>query len=122
MGLVEASKILRRHLNPFIQYADLGYSTQSESGLGPDDHLLTTDLDEQRRKLEMPVSSLDLSVRAQNCLEAQSIQVVGALVKNTELDLLKVRNFGKTTLGEIKTKLREFGLALGMEVETSSAP
>jgi len=121
MGLVEASKILRRHLNPFIQYTDMGHSIQSDNGLAADDHLLTTDVDEQRRKLEMPVSSLDLSVRAQNCLEGQSIQMVADLVKNTEMDLLKVRNFGKTTLNEIKTKLREFGLALGMQVEASSA-
>jgi DNA-directed RNA polymerase subunit alpha len=120
MALVESSKILRRHLNPFIQYSEMGYAIQSDNGLAAEEPLLTTDVDEQRRKLEMPVSSLDLSVRAQNCLEGQSIQVVSDLVKNTEMDLLKVRNFGKTTLLELKTKLREFGLALGMDVEVSS--
>jgi DNA-directed RNA polymerase subunit alpha len=114
MALVEASKILRKHLNPFIQYAEIGHSLQSESGLSAEEGLLTTDIEEKRRKLEMPVSSLDLSARAQNCLEGQDIKTVGDLVRRSEAELLKVRNFGKTTLLEIKTKLREFGLALGM--------
>jgi DNA-directed RNA polymerase subunit alpha len=116
MALVEASKILRKHLNPFIQYAEIGHSLQSESGLSPDEGMITTDIEEKRRKLEMPVSSLDLSARAQNCLEGQDIKTVGDLVRRSEAELLKVRNFGKTTLLEIKTKLREFGLALGMSM------
>ena len=116
MALVEASKILRKHLNPFIQYAEIGHSLQSESGLSVEEGLLTTDIEEKRRKLEMPVSSLDLSARAQNCLEGQDIKSVGDLVRRSEAELLKVRNFGKTTLLEIKTKLREFGLALGMSM------
>jgi len=116
MALVEASKILRKHLNPFIQYAEIGHSLQSESGLSPDEGMITTDIEEKRRKLEMPVSSLDLSARAQNCLEGQDIKSVGDLVRRSEAELLKVRNFGKTTLLEIKTKLREFGLALGMSM------
>jgi len=114
MALVEASKILRKHLNPFIQYTEIGHSLQSDSGLSAEEGLLTTDIEEKRRKLEMPVSSLDLSARAQNCLEGQDIKTVGDLVRRSEAELLKVRNFGKTTLLEIKTKLREFGLALGM--------
>lgn len=121
MALVEASKILRRHLNPFIQYADLGQSMQVDGGLSSDENFLTSDGDERRRKLDMPIGSLDLSVRAQNCLEGQEIKTVGDLVKRNEADLLKVRNCGKTTLLEIKTKLREFGLALGMST-ASPAP
>lgn len=120
MALVESSKILRRHLNPFIQYQDLGHSLQVEGGLSVDENFLTSDVDERRRKLEMPVTTLELSVRAQNCLEGQEIKTVGELVKRTEADLLKVRNFGKTTLLEIKTKLREFGLALGMDTGVSA--
>jgi len=121
MALVEASKILRRHLNPFIQYAEIGNSMQVDGGLSIDENFLTSDGDEKRRKLEMPIGNLDLSVRAQNCLEGQVIKSVGDLVERTEADLLKVRNFGKTTLLEIKTKLREFGLALGMSL-SSPAP
>jgi DNA-directed RNA polymerase subunit alpha len=121
MALVEASKILRKHLNPFIQYTDLGQTLQSESGLSGEDGLLSTDAEERRRKLDMPISSLDLSARAQNCLEAQDIKSVSDLVRRTEPDLLKVRNFGKTTLLEIKTKLREFGLSLGMNAGVQAA-
>jgi DNA-directed RNA polymerase subunit alpha len=114
MALVEASKILRRHLNPFIQYSEIGYAVQEENGLTGEDGQPAPTSEELRRKLEMPVSSLDLSVRALNCLETAEIATVGELVARTELDLLKVRNFGKTTLLEIKTKLRDFGLVLGM--------
>jgi DNA-directed RNA polymerase subunit alpha len=121
MALVEASKILRKHLNPFIQYTEIGHSLQSDSGLSVEEGLLTTDIEEKRRKLEMPVSSLDLSARAQNCLEGQDIKTVGDLVRRSEAELLKVRNFGKTTLLEIKTKLREFGLALGMSMAGAPA-
>jgi DNA-directed RNA polymerase subunit alpha len=120
MALVEASKILRKHLNPFIQYADIGQSLQPESGLSGEDGLLTTDAEERRRKLDTPISSLDLSARAQNCLEAQDIKTVADLVRRNEPELLKVRNFGKTTLLEIKTKLREFGLSLGMTAGTQA--
>lgn len=121
LALVEASKILRRHLSPFLQYADIGTTLQSESGLSTDDTFLSTDTDEKRRKLDLPISSLDLSARAQNCLEGQDVKSVGDLVSRTEADLLKVRNFGKTTLLEIKTKLREFGLALGMSTIAASS-
>jgi DNA-directed RNA polymerase subunit alpha len=121
MALVEASKILRRHLSPFLQYAEIGSALQSESGMSADDSFLTVDGDEKRRKLDLSISSLDLSARAQNCLEGQDIKTVGDLVRRTEADLLKVRNFGKTTLLEIKTKLREFGLSLGMTANAPSA-
>ncbi|HVR75995.1 MAG TPA: DNA-directed RNA polymerase subunit alpha, partial [Planctomycetota bacterium] len=117
MALIEAAKILRRHLSPFLQYADLGPTIQSETGLSVEDNLLSGDGEERRRRLDMPVTTLDLSVRAQNCLEGHNIKVVGDLVRFTEADLLKFRNFGKNTLGEIKTKLREYGLSLGMDVE-----
>lgn len=114
MAMVEAAKILRKHLNPFIQYADIGDVLQSESGLSSDEPVLVAEGEERDRKLAMSASSLDLSVRAQNCLDAQGIKTIGDLVKFTETDLLKVRNFGKTTLLEIRTKLRDFGLTLGM--------
>jgi DNA-directed RNA polymerase subunit alpha len=116
MALVEASKILRRHLNPFVQYADIGYAMQKESGLSLEEPSMPLSLEELRRKLDMPISSLDLSVRAQNCLEGENIKTVGDLIAWSEPDLLKVRNFGKTTLIEVKKKLAELGLHLGMPV------
>ena len=67
----------------------------------------------------MPISALALGVRAYNCLDGESIRTVGQLVAWKEPDLLRVRNFGQTTLDEIKSKLVEIGLDLGMEVPAS---
>jgi DNA-directed RNA polymerase subunit alpha len=57
---------------------------------------------------------LELSVRASNCLESAKIEMVGQLAKMTEADLLKIRSFGKTSLREIRRKLADIGLSLGM--------
>jgi len=70
-----------------------------------------------QQKLNMTVQELDLSVRANNCLEAAKISTVRELVKKTESDLLKVRSFGKTSLREVKRKLADMGLSLGMDVD-----
>ena len=115
MALVEAAKILRKHVNPFVQFADMGKDTVEEEVVITDREEEQEKIDEElRRKLEMPVSELDLSVRANNCLESMEITTVGQLVKYTEADLLKIRSFGKTSLREIQRKLEDFGLSLGM--------
>jgi len=62
----------------------------------------------------MPIQELELSVRASNCLESAKTETVGQLAKMTEADLLKIRSFGKTSLREIKRKLADIGLSLGM--------
>jgi DNA-directed RNA polymerase subunit alpha len=119
MALVEASKILRKHLNPFIQYSNIGAVVQPEEQVVAEETTESPDLDELRKKLEMPISALALGVRAYNCLDGESIRTVGQLVAWKEPDLLRVRNFGQTTLDEIKAKLVEIGLDLGMEVPAS---
>ncbi len=109
MALVEAAKILRKHLNPFVQYFDTGEERVSEEAAAAasvDDELV--------RKLNMPISELDLSVRASNCLESARINTVAELVSKAESDLLKVRSFGKTSLREVKRKLADLDLTLGM--------
>jgi DNA-directed RNA polymerase subunit alpha len=109
MALVEAAKILRKHLNPFVQYFDLGVdrvSAEASAAASVDEELM--------RKLEMPIAELDLSVRAGNCLESADIRSVGELVQKDEPELLAVRSFGKTSLREVKRKLDELGLTLGM--------
>jgi len=73
----------------------------------------STSLDE---KLNWPLAELDLSVRAWNCLVAEGIGVVRELVTRTEDELMEVRNFGETTLREVKAKLALRGLTLGMKV------
>jgi DNA-directed RNA polymerase subunit alpha len=116
-ALVEAAKILRKHLNPFVQYYDLGEQvTAGDIGLEP---ALNPIDDELRQKLERPLSTLDLSVRASNCLEAAKITTIGELVRLTENDLLQLRSFGKTSLIEVQEKLAESGLQLGMGSEAA---
>ena len=66
----------------------------------------------------MSIEELDLSVRAQNCLEAESIQTVRDLIARSEPQLLAVRNLGKTSLHDIQTKLNDLGLSLGMSLDS----
>ncbi|MEM1445954.1 MAG: DNA-directed RNA polymerase subunit alpha [Planctomycetota bacterium] len=111
MAVVEAAKILRKHLNPFVQYFELGTEVASE------DAAAAAKVDEELiRKLQMPMSELDLSVRASNCLESAKLDTVADLVSYDESELLKVRSFGKTSLREVKRKLADLGLELGMEL------
>ena len=73
-------------------------------------------MDEVRTLLERPTDSLDLSVRAKNCIDAQSMIVIGDICSRDEEELLGMRNFGKTSLREIKKKLGDMGLTLGMDL------
>jgi DNA-directed RNA polymerase subunit alpha len=112
MALVEAAKILRKHVNPFVEYSELGEETVSTEVSEPEE---TQEVDDEMvQKLNTPIQELELSVRAGNCLEAANIETVGDLVKMTESDLLKIRSFGKTSLREIRRKLADMGLSLGM--------
>jgi DNA-directed RNA polymerase subunit alpha len=120
MALVEASKILRKHLNPFVQYFELGSDTASDEALAALREANRSMIDpELQSKLDMTVQELDLSVRANNCLESAKISSVRELVKKTEPELLKVRSFGKTSLREVKRKLADLGLSLGMDLNAA---
>jgi DNA-directed RNA polymerase subunit alpha len=119
MALVEASKILRKHLNPFVQYFELGTDTASDDAIQSMRDASKATMDpELEQKLSMTVQELDLSVRANNCLESAKIGTVRDLVKKTDSDLLKVRSFGKTSLREVKRKLADLGLSLGMDLDS----
>jgi DNA-directed RNA polymerase subunit alpha len=113
MALVEAAKILRKHINPFVQYCELGEENIAGEGVEEAPHEEKVD-QELKQKLNIAIQELELSVRAGNCLESVKIDTVGQLVKYTEADLLKIRSFGKTSLREIKRKLEDIGLSLGM--------
>jgi DNA-directed RNA polymerase subunit alpha len=75
------------------------------------------DVEEEKRKelLEQPLSIMDLSVRSANCLMAAGLKTIGDLVVKNEDDILSYKNFGKRSLQEIKDKLTELGLSLGMK-------
>ena len=118
MAMVEAAKILRKHLNPFVQYFELGEQIV-ESHVSEAQEAMDAEL---QRKLSMSVHELELSVRANNCLESSKIETVGQLVNMTEADLLKIRSFGKTSLREVKRKLQDLGLSLGMNVPLPEKP
>jgi DNA-directed RNA polymerase subunit alpha len=124
MALTEAAKILRKHLNPFVQEAELGAEleeAESVAQLAPMRPALAEDLS---AKLSLPVSELELSVRSSHCLESENIRTVSDLIGHGEEALLQVRNFGKTSLDEVKGKLGDLGLSLGMEIDgvTRAAP
>ena len=119
-AVVEASKILRKHLNPFTNYRDLGSDTVQSS------HEARTVVPEMSNELEeklnRPVADLELSVRAGNCLDAGRVLTVGQLVRMTEGDLLRLRSFGKTSLREVRRKLGDWELSLGMVFDSNDAP
>jgi DNA-directed RNA polymerase subunit alpha len=71
--------------------------------------------DKLQQILRIPITDFELSVRARNCLARMEIQTLGDLVKKSEVELLSYKNFGETSLNEIKDILRANGLRLGME-------
>jgi DNA-directed RNA polymerase subunit alpha len=114
MALVEGAKIYRKHLNPFVHYFEAGKELQRTVTIevAPAEEEAHESV---RELLQRPISELDLSVRAANCMEVEGITTIGELCARTEAEMLEVRNFGKTSLREIKKKLEERELELGME-------
>src|SRR5215468_6319467 len=111
-ALLQASAILRHHLDVFVNYDD--------SQVEFDQTTEETSQENTRLKklLNMSVNEIELSVRAANCLNNANITTVGQLAMKTEAEMLKYRNFGKKSLNEIKEKLQQLGLSLGMKFES----
>ncbi len=118
MSLVESAKIMRKHLNAFISYREPGPEVAPEGGLkGMMEATGYAPIDlELEEKLGQSLAELNLSVRATNCLESEGINTVRDLVSRSEDQLLQVRNFGETTLVEVREQLDLIGLRLGMKV------
>ena len=107
-ALTTASAILRHHLDVFVNFnKELVESAEPAEMSNPE-------REELIRKLCTSVNEIELSVRAANCLNNANITTVGILAQKTENEMLKYRNFGKKSLNEIKDKLKEKGLGLGM--------
>ena len=112
MALIEAAKIFRKHLNPFVQYdrlESLVFARPKGSGGIMMDPAMEA-------KLTMDVSELGLKERSINCFREQDIKTVRDLVVLSEDTLLEFRNFGETSLSEVKEKLSQLGLRLGMRL------
>ncbi|MFS8564055.1 MAG: hypothetical protein LVR00_06980 [Rhabdochlamydiaceae bacterium] len=75
-----------------------------------------SDKDAVMQKLALKINEIELSVRSTNCLSGASIETIAELVIMPEPEMLKFRNFGKKSLNEIKAKLEEMGLSLGMDL------
>ena len=110
IALKSAAVILKKQLEVFEMI-----DNQEVSIAAPEGNAETDLRAELIRKLRMSVNDIELSVRAANCLNSASINTVGELVVKTEADMLKYRNFGKKSLNEIKDKLNELQLHLGMK-------
>ncbi len=123
MALTEASKVFRKHLNPFVHYFELGRELPNagEKQIEQVDEKVEDSEDEVKKKVVVSIAELDLSVRASNCLEYANIKTVNELVTKEEDELLELKNFGKTTLVEIKKKLNQLGLSFKNPGEVNRA-
>ncbi len=104
-AVAEAAKIAKDHYTIFINF--------EEEEIGEHEEL---DLEDERLRglLDTPVEELELSVRSSNCLRNENIRTIGDLTRKTEEEIAKTRNFGRKSLDEIKKRLEERGLHLGM--------
>ena len=121
-ALIQSSKLLRESLNIFIpeeeQQAEAaaGYAGEAESGSAAAE-ISIAGLDPKLREiLNQPIEMIELSSRASNCLKVARIRTIGELVGKRDEELLAVKNFGKKSLDEIKDRLKDMGLSLGMQV------
>jgi len=121
-ALIQSSKLLRESLNIFIpeeeQQAEAaaaaGFDGASEGGATD---VAIAGLDPKLREiLNQPIEMIELSSRASNCLKVARIRTIGELVSKRDEELLAVKNFGKKSLDEIKDRLKDMGLSLGMQV------
>ena len=104
-ALAEAAKIAKDHFSIFINF--------DESMVNGSDEV-DEEEEKVRKILNTSVEELELTVRSSNCLKNANIRTIGDLTKMTEEEIAKTRNFGKKSLSEIKEKLKEWNLGLGM--------
>jgi DNA-directed RNA polymerase subunit alpha len=109
-AIAYSAKILKQQLDVFINFEEI------EEEITPEKE------DEQEgvnKVLLRSVEDLELSVRSANCLKNAGINTIGELVKRTEAEMLKTKNFGRKSLSEIKDILNEYGLSFGMDIESA---
>ncbi len=110
-ALKQSAAILKHHLTVFDQVSDEEVEFEDEGSEASEEQ------NRLRKLLNMSVNEIELSVRAANCLNNANITTVGELAMKSEQEMLKYRNFGKKSLNEIKDKLEQLGLSLGMKID-----
>jgi DNA-directed RNA polymerase subunit alpha len=113
-SLSYAARILKDHMQLFITIEDEFVEDEPEE---VDEETLRI-----RQLLQMRVDELELSVRSSNCLRAANIVTLEDLVRRTESEMLKYRNFGRKSLTELNGILSELGLYFGMDVDKYQDP
>jgi len=117
LALTEAAKIYRKHLNPFVMFDPISGDLPTAGDPSSSDfNEKSRENDELHRALSRPIADLELSVRARNCLDSANLSTLHDLVTLSESEVMKLKNLGKTSLTEIKSRLSERGLSLGMPV------
>lgn len=117
LALTEAAKIYRKHLNPFVLFDPTSGELPMTGDPGRSEFNQKNRADDElNRLLSRPLAELELSVRARNCLDSANLQTMRDLVAMSESEVMKLKNLGKTSLTEIKTRLAERGLHLGMNL------
>jgi DNA-directed RNA polymerase subunit alpha len=109
--LKQAAAILKHHLDVFDKVTEDNVEFENEQVE------VSEEQNKLRKLLNMSVNEIELSVRAANCLNNANITTVGELAMKSEQEMLKYRNFGKKSLNEIKAKLEQLGLSLGMKID-----
>lgn len=109
--LKQAAAILKHHLDVFDKVSEESVEFDDEQAE------VSEEQNKLRKLLNMSVNEIELSVRAANCLNNANITTVGELAMKSEQEMLKYRNFGKKSLNEIKAKLEQLGLSLGMKID-----
>ncbi len=121
LALVEAAKIYRKHLNPFVLFDQSRDDTPVvESPEASEYNQRNRQDSELSQTLSTTIAELELSVRARNCLDGAGLATLGDLVALTENELMNLKNLGKTSMTEIKNKLAERGLSLGLNAGAAS--
>jgi DNA-directed RNA polymerase subunit alpha len=110
-ALTEAAHILIQHFMLFTDEKMVAETEVAVESEAYDEEVL-----EMRKLLLRPLTELELSVRALNCLKAAEVELVSDLVSYTKADLMKFRNFGKKSLTELEELVARLGLTFGMDV------
>lgn len=116
-ALIQSSKLLRESLNIFIPEEEQAAPQEQAYTEGAEGGMAGGAVDAKLKEiLQQPIEMIELSSRASNCLKVARIKTIGELVSKRDEELLAVKNFGKKSLDEIKDRLKDMGLSLGMQV------